>query len=356
MNAPTVPTTATLSRLLRVFAWLSPAVAILVALMIGGLILTLSGHNALSAYHEMFVTAFWDTFGLSETLVRAVPLILCALAVALCLHASLWNIGAEGQMLMGCLTATWVALAWPGLSSWLLLSAMLVAGFFGGALWAAVAGWLRSRLAVNEILTTLLMNYVAIELIAYLVYGPWKDRAGGNFPNTPLFAENAWLPFLSWGRLHAGCLIAPAMAVIVYIVLHYTTFGFELRVVGDNPKAAVYAGIPTAQVILVTLILSGGLAGIAGFVEVAGIEHKLHHRMPKGYGYMAIIIAWLAKKHPLWIMPVAIFMAGITIGGEVLPISHNIPRALVQVLQGSLLLGLLLTDLLQAKLAIHLHS
>lgn len=330
---------------------LAPVIAILLALTVGGIILRLTGYNPFSVYASLFGSAFFDGYGLSETMVRATPLLLCALAVALCLQASLWNIGAEGQMLLGCLASTWVALSFPAWPWFVMLPAMMAAGFVGGAAWAAIAGALRSRLQVNEILTTLLMNYIAIEIINFFVYGPWKDTAGGNFPNTRLLPDAAWLSNLGWGRLHSGCFIALAVAVVLYLCLKYTPFGFSIRVVGDNMRAAVYAGIDAPRAIFVTLMLAGGIAGIAGFVEVAGIEHKMHHRMPKGYGYMAIIIAWLAKKHPLWAIPVSILMAGLAIGGEMVQITHRVPRATVHLLEGSILLFVLLSDVLRDKLA-----
>jgi simple sugar transport system permease protein len=330
---------------------LSPLLAVCLAILLGGCILWLTGYAAISVYASLFSSAFFDSYGLSETLVRATPILLCSLAVAICLHSSLWNIGAEGQMLLGCLTSTWVALSFPGLPWFIMLPCMMAAGFAGGSLWAATAGFLRSRFNVSEILTTLLMNYIAIELVNYFVYGPWKDTAGGNFPNTRLFPEAAWLSSLSWGRLHTGCFIALSAAIVVYLVLKYTPFGFAMRVVGDNVRAAVYAGIDAKKTVFITLFLAGGLAGIAGFVEMAGIEHKLHHRMPKGYGYMAIIIAWLAHKHPLWIIPVSFLLAGLAIGGEMVQITHNVPRATVHLLEGTILLSVLLSEVMQDKLS-----
>lgn len=335
--------------LLALPRYLSPLIAIVLALLVGGCVLQFSGYNALSVYAALFSSAFYDSFGISEMLVRATPIILCALSVAICLHASLWNIGAEGQILLGCLGSTWIALSCASLPSCVLLPLMFLGGFLGGALWAGVAGILRSRFAVSEILTTLLMNYVAIELVNYFVYGPWRDSAGSNFPNTPLFTPNAWLGSLHWGRLHTGCFVALAMTTLVYVLLKYTTFGFEVRVVGDNVKAARYAGMSVAKVIFLTMVLAGGMAGLAGFVEVAGVEHKMHHRMPKGFGYMAIIIAWLARKHPFWIIPVALLMSGLAIGSEMVQISHDIPKATVNVLEGIILLFVLVSDVVQEK-------
>ena len=326
----------------RIVEFASSLLVFLLAVLLGGIFLLLTGHKPLPVYGAMFSSAFVNPYGLSETLVRSVPLCMCAMSVAFCLKASLWNVGAEGQFLCGCIASTWVALQFGHCHPLLGIPMMLVAGFLGGAVWASVAGFLKSRFDVNEILTTLLMNYIAIELIYYLVYGPWKDRVS-NFPYTPTFHPNTWFPLIGWQRVHSGCFLVLAMLGLFYFLFKYTRLGFNIRVMGDNLKAAVYAGIHVKSTIFLTLFMAGGIAGLAGTVELCGIEHKLHHNIAKGYGYTAIIVAWLGIRHPALILLVSIFMAGLTTGGEMAQISHNIPLSTVNVLQSTILLFILLS-------------
>jgi simple sugar transport system permease protein len=252
---------------------------------------------------------------------------------------------------MGAFAASGVAIflpkAIPGISAWVLLPLMLVAGFIGGALWGLIPAALKAFLSVNEIITSLMLNYVAILWIQYLYYGPWKDPLGFGFPGTEPFVEAAWLPRLKdteWlpqlfntGRLHWGLLLAIIAAILVWLILDRTRWGYEIKVIGENPRAARYAGISIIRNILLVMILSGGLAGLAGFVQVAGISHRLQQGIVVGDGYTAIIIAWLARLNPFGVLIVAVLMAALFVGGDQIQITMGLPAAVAGVLQGAIL-------------------
>jgi simple sugar transport system permease protein len=253
----------------------------------------------------------------------------------------LWNIGAEGQLFIGAFMATGVALYLftPESPQWLVLLAMAVAGFLGGAFWGFIPGVLKAKLNVNEIITTLMLNYVAILWNNYFVYGPWSERG---FGLTPQFPRNAWLPrFTDYGEslaslrgltAHFGIFLALILALVLWTVWRRTKWGFEVNIVGDNPQAARYAGIHLARKIMVVMALSGGLAGLAGMSEVAGVVHRLQERFSPGYGFTAIIVAWLAKLNPLAIVLVSYLFAGLLVGG-----SEIQPAGIAQMLQGVIL-------------------
>jgi simple sugar transport system permease protein len=273
--------------------------------------------------------------------VKATPLLLCGLGVALAFRARLWNIGAEGQLLLGAWAATGVALHLlpPGTPRALLLGVMMIAGMAAGALWGGLAGLLRARLGVNEVVTTLMLNYVAAHMIAYFVFGPWSE---GGFQLTPQFPPNAWLPrladysdavpALSGLTVHAGLLLGLAAAAVLAWVLRSTPAGFALRVVGGNPRAAVASGVNLSRTIMLAMLGSGALAGLAGACEVAGTVHRLQDRFSPGFGFTAIIVAWLAKLDPLAIVPVSLLFGGLLVGGKEVQ-----PAGIPQMLQGLVL-------------------
>lgn len=327
--------------------WARPAVtlaSIALALVLGSLVILAIGVNPVEAYGALFSGAFGTSYGLSETLVKTTPLILCGLAVALGLKMRLWNIGAEGQFVIGFLASALVALGLPGLPGLLLLPLMVAAAMVSGGLWAGVAGLLKARLGISEIITTLLMNWVAILFSQYFAYGPLKGADG--FPYSSAFCADACLPPIGWGRLNAGILLALAAAVLLYLVFKHTLWGFEIRVIGDSPKAARAAGMGIEKNIILVLTLAGGLAGLAGFTEASGIEQRLSPHTAIDYGYSAILIAWLARSHPLLIILVAFLFAGLYTGGEMIQVGMGVPVAVIQIFQGSILFFLLAGDFL----------
>lgn len=330
---------------------LVPILSILLALVACGVLLLIVGVNPLETYRAMVQGAFGSAYAISETLVRATPLMLTGLAVSVAFRMLFWNIGAEGQLAMGAFAASGVALflpeAVPGISAWVLLPLMLVAGFIGGALWGLIPAMLKAFLSVNEIITSLMLNYVAILWIQYLYYGPWRDPLGFGFPGTAEFARIAWLPRLrdtEWlpqifatGRLHWGLVLAILAAIVVWLIMDRTRWGYEIKIIGENPRAARYAGISIVRNILLVMILSGGLAGLAGFVQVAGISHRLQQGIVVGDGYTAIIIAWLAQLNPFGVLIVSVLMAGLFVGGDQIQITMGLPAAVAGVLQGAIL-------------------
>ncbi len=323
-------------------AALVPLVSIMLALVLGALLLLLSGQNPLVVYGVMFNGAFGSLNGIAETIVKTIPLSLAALGVGIAFRMLLWNIGAEGQLYFGAIAATGLALyVMPWAPAVVLLPMMVLAGFVGGALWGLIPGALRAFLNVNEIITSLMLNYVAILFSEYLVHGPWRNPQGLGFPGTRTLPEAAWLPRLSPTRVHLGVLLSVIVAGVLFVILRRTWWGYEIRVIGENPRAARYAGINIPRNMLLVMAVSGGLAGIAGMSEVAGIAHQLQRSLSPGYGYTAIIVAWLARLNPWSTLVVAFLFAGLLVGGDQLQISMGLPAAIAPMLQGTILFCLL---------------
>lgn len=314
----------------------APVASIAMALVFGGVFLRLTGYDPFEVYGLMFKGAFGSRYGLIETVVKATPILLATIGVSVAFRMLLWNIGAEGQIYMGAFAASWVALSFPDLPPLVLIPAMFIAGAVAGGLWALLPALPRAIWGVNEIITTLMLNYVAIYWVDYLVYGPWKDPKGFNFPLTPQFSQAAWLPCLGTTRIHLGLLFGLATAVAVSIMLSRTRWGYEIRVIGENPAAARYAGMDIPRNIVLVMFVSGAIAGIAGMGEVAGITHRLQHGISPGYGYTAIIVAWLAKLNPAGIVIASFLFGGLLVAGYAVQI-FGIPADIATMLQGSLL-------------------
>ncbi len=336
----------------RTIAFLVPIVSILMALLIGSLLLLAAGANPLETYKAMYNGAFGSAYYRSELLVKAIPLMLTGLAVSIAFRMLFWNIGAEGQLVMGAIATAWVplfALRDSGPPAGVLLLLMALAAFVAGALWGLIPALLKAFLQVNEIITTLMLNYVAILLLDYLYTGPWKDKHGYGFPGTASFKEVAALPRLpkAWGfgRVHAGLLIALVAALLIWLLLSRTRWGYEIRVIGENPNAARYAGISLTRNFLLVMVLSGGLAALAGYGQVAGIAHRLQKGIAVGDGFTAIIVAWLAKLHPLGVLIVALLMAALSVGGDQISSTMGLPAAVAPVLQGTILFFVLGGDI-----------
>jgi len=338
---------------LQVPAWMhliGTLAAILVALALGGLLLSYGGLNPLVAYRRMLDIGFLDTYSFSDTLVKATPLILAGLGVAVAFRMRLWNIGAEGQLFMGAWAATGVAskLLSPETPAVLMLAAMTIAGFAAGALWGAIPGILKARLHVNEIITSLMLTYVAILFAQYFIYGPW---ASGGFGLTPPFPRNAWFPrlldfaetfpILRGMTAHAGIFLGIAAAVILFILFRRSKWGYELKLIGDNQEAARYAGISISRNIILAMVISGGLAGLAGMSEVAGAVHSLQENFSPGYGFTAIIVAWLARLNPLAVIIVGYLFGGLLVGGDALQ-----PAGIPLMIQGIIMFCVISADLL----------
>ena len=320
----------------RIAGILTPVLSFLLALVFCSFILLAFGIDPIEAFSVMVDGAFGSTYALTETMVKAIPLMLTGLGVAIAFRMLFWNIGAEGQLALGGIAASYVALFMsdylPGAT---VLPLMILLGALAGAIWGLIPALLKSYLGVNEILTTLMMNYIAILLVEYLYLGPWRDPDGYGFPGTAPFPEAAWLPRLT-GRVHAGIIIAIIAAVVMWFILSRTRWGYEIRLIGENRNAARYTGVSITKNLVLVMLLSGGLAGIAGVAEVAGLTRRLYG-LTVGYGYTAIIVAWLAALNPWGVIMVAFLMAGLLVGGDQLQIAMQTPAAVSEVLQGAIL-------------------
>jgi len=325
-----------------VAAVLIPLVSILLALVFAGLLILIVGENPIAVYRAMLDGALGDANGRAETLVKATPLLLAGLGVAVAFRMQLWNIGAEGQLYLGAIAAVGTALfIVPEAPSLVLIPAMVAAALLGGGAWGLIPGALRAFLGANEIITSLMLNYVAILFADYLIHGPWRDPQSFGFPGTPRLPAAASLPRWEPTRVHLGLLFGLLAAVILWLLLRRTRWGYQIAVIGENPRAARYAGLPTRRTILTVMAVSGALAGVAGMSEVAGIGHQLQRNLSPGYGYTAIIVAWVGRLHPLGIVGVAFALAALLVGGDQIQMTMGLPAAVAPMLQGTILFFLL---------------
>jgi ABC-type uncharacterized transport system permease subunit len=321
--------------------------SIALGLAIIGVVFIAYGVNPFSAYGVIFHGAFGSIYGLSETVAKSIPLILCSLGLALAFQATFWNIGAEGQLVMGAICGSGIALTFPELPAYVLVPLMFLVSFVGGAAWGLVPTLLKTRLKINEVITTLMMNYIAIRILQYLLFGPWKGKTAWGFPYTDIFSSSAQLPTIGDTRIHYPTLIIAIAAVAaVYFLIDRTILGLEIRAVGDNPAAARSEGINYTKIILVVMMISGGLAGIAGIGEAAGIFSRLRLGISQGYGFTSIIIAWLCSLQPLYTIIVSLLYSGLLVGGEMIQISLGLPKGIIDVFNGVLLFSILAGEFL----------
>ena len=369
------------NRLDRLVDALLPIVAVFLAFVVGAVILWLQGVNPIEAYQAMIVGAFGSKNGLADTLVKATPLMLVALGIAIAFRGGMINIGAEGQLIVGAIFATYIGLLlgdrFPG---FLVIIIGLAAGAFAGGVWAAIAGYLKAQLAVNEILSTIMLNQIAIQIGFFLLRGPLIDpaelEAGTNIPHSarlsklidmPRFTDVAqWLGFSQsasdlglkgylgeiYGvlveptRLHTGFVFAVIIAIVVYIFLWRTTIGYRIRAVGLNRHASRYAGIDVKKTMVLSMTLSGALAGLAGAVEILGLHHRMFEPLAvsAGYGFTGIVAALFGKLHPLGIIPSSILFGGLLVGGDKMQRAMQIPQVLITVILGLVVLFVVSTD------------
>ncbi len=325
--------------------WLSPVIALLLTVSIGAALFALLGKDPVRGLAVFFVEPLKSSYALSELAVKATPLMLCALGLAIGFRANVWNIGAEGQLLLGAIAAGGVALlAGPGTGRWIVVF-ILLAGVAGGMAWAAIVAWMRDRYNANEILVSLMLVYVAQLLLAYLVYGPWKDPAGFNFPQTKRFVASTNLPLLiDQTRMHIGFVIALAAAAVAWLYMFRHYGGYQLQVGGIAPLAARYAGFSDRRALWTALLIGGGAAGLAGALEAAGPLRQLTPHVSAGYGFAAIIVAFVGRLHPLGIVFASILLSMFFIGGELSQSRLGLPNSLSGVFQGVLLFSLLACD------------
>ncbi len=373
-------------RIDKIVVALMPVVAVLLAFVVGGVILWFQGVSPLEAYREMVVGAFGSKNGLADTLVKATPLLLVGIGIAIAFRGGMINIGAEGQIVVGALLATFVGLQLGDLlPGWIVIIIGLFAGALMGGLWAAIAGVLKAYLNVNEILSTIMLNAIAVQIAYFLLRGPMIDpaelEAGTNIPHSarleraldmPRFTDIAQQIGLTGSaddlgisgflgelygvlveptRLHTGFLFAILMAILVYIFLWRTTIGYRIRAVGLNPHASRYAGISVPRNLILSITLSGVLAGLAGAVEILGLHHRMFEpaAVSAGYGFTGIVAALLGRLHPLGIIPSSILFGGLLVGGDKMQRAMQVPQVLIQAILGLVVLFVVSTDYFARK-------
>ena len=320
--------------------------SVVVPLLIGAIIIFAIGINPLEAYQSMFIGVFGSLNGIGETLVKTAPLLLVALGITFAFKCGIWNIGAEGQLLMGAAAATWVGLYFIPIAAPLHIAFGLLLAFLAGGFWGFIPGILKVKFGANEIVNTLMLNFIAIYIINYLVSGPWNNPTIVTLnPMTVHIMPSAQLPILINGtRLHFGIVIAIIAAFLAYFVLYKTVFGYDLRACGINPKAANFGGIKVGKTIALTMFVSGGLAGIAGMIEVTGIHHFLMDGISSGYGYVGISVALLGKKHPIGIIFSSILFAILFVGAGTMQQRVGVPIAIIQIIQALVIIFVLIGE------------
>ncbi len=324
----------------------SPLIAAAAMLVTGSVLFFFLGQEPLHAFYVYFIKPWTTLYGVGELLLKATPLILCGVGLAIGFRANVANIGADGQLTVGAIAAGAVALYFDEVQAWWVLPLMLLAGALGGMLWAAIPALLRTRFNTSEILVSLMLVYVAYHLLSYLVHGPMRDPAGFNFPQSKMFSDSATLPLLVEGlRLNAAFILSLVAALAAWFFCKHTFAGYRMQVSGMAPAAALYAGFSEPRNVWLAFMVSGALSGIAGVGEVAGPLGQMQPSVSAGYGFAAIIVAYVGRLHPLGVVLSALLMSLLYIGGETAQIELQVPSAITGMFQGLLLFYLLAADL-----------
>ena len=346
------------SRLNALFDALLPVLATLAALGVGAIMLIFLKVNPVTAYKALWDGAFGSSNAFAETLVKATPLLLVALGICISFRGDVINIGGEGQMIIGAVLATWVGLTFTGLPGWLAVTLALVAGFLGGAIWGGIPGVLKAYFSVNEILSTVMMNAIAVQLMNFLLRGPMIDPSqaelASKIPQTARLLDAFRLPRLAPTRLHLGALIAVVLAVAVYVLLWRTTLGYRIRAVGQNPNASRYAGIKVQRYMVLALLLSGAFAGLAGAVQVYGVNYRMiTDGSSSGFtgsaGFNGIVAALFGQLHPLWSIPASILFGALLVGANKMQRVVQVPSALVIALNGLVVVFVVSSEILRKR-------
>jgi simple sugar transport system permease protein len=342
----------------RLVDGLMPVFATLAALLIGAVMLLFLGTDPLVAYKALWDGAFGSSNAFAETLVKATPLLLVAIGICISFRGDVINIGGEGQMIVGAIMATWVGLAFTSLPGWAVIVLAMLAGFLGGAIWGGIPGFLKAYFSVNEILSTVMMNAIAVQLMNFLLRGPMIDPAqaqlDSQIPQTARLLEIFRLPRLVPTRLHLGALIAVVLAVLVYILLWRTTLGYRIRAVGQNPHASRYAGIKVPRYIVLALLFSGAFAGLAGAIQVYGVNYRMiTDGSASGFtgsaGFNGIVAALFGQLHPLWSIPASVLFGGLLVGANSMQRMVQIPSALVIALNGLVVVFVVSSEILRRR-------
>jgi simple sugar transport system permease protein len=331
----------------RFMLYATPVGAVLLTMIVGAVTFSVIGYDGIGAVREVFLTPILNPIKWQAVAIKASPLILIGVGLAAGYRAAIWNIGAEGQYVVGALAGTGVGLLTQNLTGSWILPTMLVAGFLGGAAWGAFPAVLRTRFNVNEVLSSLMLTYVAIHVMNYFVTGPWKDPSGFSFPQTPLVTYDQTMPALIPGTIvHLGVLLTLIIALLMWLVMSRAVFGFQVRVVGSAPNAARHGGFSQKQTVWLVFLLSGGLAGLAGIFEVAGPFSQMSLGFPQNYGFTAIIVAFLGRLNPFGVILAGIVLAITYVGGDIAQSALQLPNASKGIFQAMMLFFLLASDIL----------
>ncbi|WP_264211425.1 ABC transporter permease [Leisingera thetidis] len=319
---------------IRYFYVLRPVWAVLLALFAGSGLILIAGVSPITAYAELFKGAFLDYWGLAGTLVKTSPILLAGLAVILPLRAGLLNIGAEGQIYMGGLFSAMAALLLPAMPPLILVPICVLAGALGGGLWGMIPGYLKAYHGMNEVILTILLNFIAINIVSYVAGGPMMQE-GAPYPYSEEIRQELWLPWIMDGTdAHAGVVVGLALAMVMYFVLKYSTIGFALDTIGKNATAARYAGVPVRPYIVWVMFAAGALGGLAGTFEVLGLKYRLYHHFSPGYGFDGIVVAFLATVNPLVAPIAAFFLSGLKAGALVMQRAVGLESTVIEAIQG----------------------
>jgi simple sugar transport system permease protein len=325
----------------------STFLALAMSMIVCAALLSAAGADVGKAFYQIYRGAFGNWKAILKTLVMSTPLILTGVAVSVAFHAKIWNIGAEGQLFAGAMAAYWASTMMPNFPSGIVIPAIMIAAFIGGGLYGALAGYLKARFAVNEVLSTVMLNYVIRYVLSFLlVSGPWRDPSSF-YQQTPKVAEAAHYPLLlADSRLHLGFLVAVLAAVVVYVFISRTSLGYEIRAIGHNPTASRFKGIPVGRTVVIVMLISGGIAGLAGAGEVFGVHYRLKPDISSGFGFTGIILAMLAGLHPLGVIVAAVLFGGLVNGGIRMQIFTGVPTAMISAIEGVILLFFLTSAVL----------
>ena len=325
----------------------SPVLALLLTGATTGLIFAAMGRPAVLTVYTFLVAPLLQQDGLEALVVKAAPLITMGIGLALAYRANVWNIGTDGQFTLGAICGGGLALAFPAAPAWLIFPCMMICGLLGGMLSGGLVAWLRVRFNANEILTSLMFTYITQYLLLYLVTGPWRDPQGFGFPQTAQFSDMALAPrLITDTNVHIGILLAPLLAIVFWLVLRKALLGFQFRVLGQAPRAARFAGFRDDRLVWLAMLISGGLAGLAGLLEATGTLGQLTTTLSPGYGFTAIIVAFLGRLNPLGVIPAGLLLALTYLGGDAAQITLGLPNAVTGIFQGILLFYLLACDIL----------
>lgn len=310
-------------------------VSVLLALITASVFMVILGHNPISVYRSMILGAFGSPLRIKDTMTITIPLVIASLGILVAFKMKFWNIGGEGQIMMGAFTASFVALNYGHLPKGVLIPMMMVASMIGGGLYALIPALLKVKFDTNETIITLMLNYIAIKWITYLQYGPWKDPKSLGFPKIPNFTSNGLLPKVF--GVHMGWIIAIVLAVIIYIFIQHSKKGYEITVIGESMDTARYAGIHVNRVIIMAMFISGSICGLVGMVQASGVNRTLSVDVSAGYGFTAIITAWLSGLRTVAIIPVSLLFAAMIKGGSYIQTAYQIPQSVAEILQSMIL-------------------